>query len=297
MSVWAVIGGDGWGEVLAERLGEAGHAVKAATASGKRALREALAAAERLVVTSAPAHLEATLEAMTPHLQGNHRIVTTARGLTPETHLRASEAVYRLTCVRQVAVLAGAAKPEDLRRGDAVALVVGSAFPVWAAEVQEAFGSGSLRVYTNPDLVGVELANALAAILGVAMGAARAHGVGAATEATALTRAVAEMERLVAGLGGRPGTAYGLAGLGVLSTLVFEGGGEACRAGRALARGESVEEFAELADAARTLAARAGQKRLRAPMVGAVAAMFSGKLSAAAALEALMSREARAETN
>ena len=89
---------------------------------------------------------------------------------------------------RQLAVLAGAADAQALATDSPVALVVGSAFPSWAEEIQEALWSSSLRIYTNEDMIGVELANVVAAVVGVALSVARSLGVGAAAEATALTQ-------------------------------------------------------------------------------------------------------------
>ncbi len=304
MSRWVVVHESLWGEALTKRLADAGHDVVLLREGGSRrrwgkrvAVRalgdaeEVLEEVERVVLATPIGAVRETLEGLAPHLQGNHRMLTLARGLTPELHLRASESALRFTACKQLAVLAGAADPRALGRKQPVARVVGSANPTWAAEVQAA------RVYTNEDPVGVELANALAAVLAVAMGAARALGAPAATLATALTRAIAEMDRLVRGLGGTPNTAYGLAGLGVLSTMVFEGTGEACHAGEALARGdlEAARGAVELVEAARTLRNRAQMQRLRAPMVDAVCALFEGELAAADAMAELMSRRTRAE--
>ncbi len=302
MSVWGVVGDGAWGRALAERLVRNGHDVRMVGLArrGKGLPRgvtythdgaKVLQACERLVVALPPSALEPALVSMAPHLQGNHRIVTTARGLTPETHLRATEAMGALTAVRQLAVLAGAADAEALSANKPVALVVGSAFPSWAGELQAALGSASLRVYSNPDTIGVELANAAAAVFGVAMGAARAAQVGPATESTALTRALAEMDRLVQGLGGRANTAFGLAGLGVLAEIVLDGTGAAFQAGIALARGdvEAARSQAEVREIARTFAARAERHNLHAPMVRTVDALFAGVLDAQEAMTALMS--------
>lgn len=308
MSAWAVIGDGVWGRALATRFARSGHSVELV---GERPCAEALpegvrhgldgAAAlkrcERVVLALPASALESGLGALAPHLAGHHRVCTTSRGLTPQRGWRASEAVLQLTGVRQVAVLAGAAEPATLVQDAPAALVVGSPFTGWATELQTALTGPALRVYTNPDAVGVELANALAAVVGVALTAARALGVGGATEATALTRAVAEVDRVTAALGGQANTAFGLAGLGVLATFVFEARGAVYEAGAALARRDqaALAGFAELAEASRTLWARAQKQQVRAPMLAAVATLFSGEISAEGALEQLMRRASRAE--
>lgn len=308
-SAWTVVGDGRWGTALAARIGAAGHPVRLVGLARSRKKRpanvkhttdlaSALKGSERILVAVPIGDIEGLLREAAPHLQGNHRIITTARGLSPETHWRASEAVQELTCIRQVAVLAGSADAGALEAERPAALVVGSPFERWADEVQDTLGSASLRVYTNSDLIGVELSNALATVVGVAMGAIRSLAYGPATEATALTRAVAEMDRLVCGLGGRSGTAHGLAGLGVVSDLVLSGEGVSFEAGLALGQGKPggvAEAHPELLEGARTMAARARSHGLRAPMVEVVRAMLEGEVTPEEAGRRLMTRVSRSE--
>lgn len=306
MSAWVVTSDGPWGDALARRLAGADQQVtlicakvtrkkrpKGITASAD--LGAALAGAERVVLAEDINGIDARLREMAPYLQGNHRILTCARGLTHDLHRRPSEAVRAYTAVRQIAVLAGSATPKSVSKGDAGALVIGSAFPDWANELQTVFTADALRVYTNGDAPGVELAAAFSAILGVGMGVARGLDVGASTEATALTRALAEMDRLVTGFGGRAGTAFGLAGLGVLAESTLSGAGDSMAAGIAMAKGESTAPFSDLADLAHRMAARAETNTLRAPMTQAVAALFAGRLPPEQLLRGLMTRSARAE--
>lgn len=305
---WVVIGDGPWGRALARRLARGGSMplLVGARRIGARVpkgvehttdLSAALAGTERVVLAVPVGRLEPLLAEAAPRLRGDHRVLTAVRGLTPKTHLRPAEAVATLTAVRQIAVLAGAADPDALRQKTPAAMVVGSAFPSWSAEVQQALVAPSLRIYTNTDPIGVELASLMASVLGVALGIARAMAVGPATEATALTRALAEMDRVVRAMGGRANTAYGLAGLGVITELAFDGGREQFRVGAALARGEleAAREAVELRAAARALAARAAWQRIAAPMVTAIDALFDGHLRADEALRGLMSRTAGAE--
>lgn len=309
MSDFALIGDGGWGRALAGRLSTNGHTVKlVGLAASRRKLpprisfstdvRATLADHEAVILAVPVGTLGVLLQANASAFEGHHRVATTARGLASgAVPQRASELLAALTCVRQTAVLAGAADAVALESGAPAALVVGSAFPSWAKELQTALAGPSLRIYTNEDPIGVELSNALAAVLAVALGIARALGVGATTEATALTRALAEMDRLVIRLGGKPGTAHGLAGLGVLADLALSADGAAFSAAAALSRGDlaTAQGFVELADAARNLAARAATVGVRTPMLDAIVAMFAGKLGAADAMTGLMSRASRTE--
>ncbi|MEE2786969.1 MAG: NAD(P)-binding domain-containing protein [Myxococcota bacterium] len=302
MSRWGLIGDGRWGQALGKRLFANGAEVMmAGLLPRKRAIKgmkyttslsDLLEACERIIISVPIDALEAMLASAGPHLRGDHRILTTTRGLTPETHLRGTEAIRQMTAIRQLAVLAGAADAEALKKGSPVALVVGTAFPSWAREIQNALTSKSLRVYTNRDLVGVELANVVATVVGVALGIARSLGVGPAAEATAVTRALAEMNRVISGLGGRPGTAYGLAGLGVLGEILYDGTGAAMKAGQALADGDRAKArgFTEVRASAETLASRVERHRIRAPLVEVVRALFRGQIEADEALSQLMER-------
>lgn len=309
MSRFAILGDGAWGTALARRLAANGAEVLlVGTAPSRRKLGAgirhgadaavALADHEAVILAVPVTALEALLIEAAPRFEGHHRVCTTARGLAPgDLPRRASELLALHTCVRQTAVLAGAADAEALAADEPAALVVGSAYPSFAQELQAGLAGPALRVYTNDDPVGVELSNALAAVMAVALGIARALGAGAAAEATAFTRALAEMERVVQKLGGHAGTAYGLAGLGVLADLVFKGDGPAFKAGAALAEGRigDARAHAELAEAATNLATRAAGAGARAPLLEALSALFGGGLPAREALKALMSRSARAE--
>ena len=127
MSTWTVVGEGPWADALTHRLTAGGHPV-----SGPDDL------AERILIAVSAEALEATLRPLAPRLQGNHRVLTCVPGLTPDGH-RPGEAVLTLTPVRQVAVLAGGATPEAIREAKPAALVVASAFPAWAGEIQAAF--------------------------------------------------------------------------------------------------------------------------------------------------------------
>lgn len=307
MSAWLVIGEDPWAQALTRQLRAGGGEVQLWTEADSaqfaadlpltRDLEGALARVERVIVALPPALFEPRVERLAPHLRGDHRICTSCRGLSPYSKLRATEVILQRTVVRQVAVLAGAAEAETLEGCHPAALVIGTPFSSWAQELQGALASANLRIYTNPDMAGVELANALSAVVGVALTAARALKMGGATEATALTRAVAEVDRVTQALGGRANTAFGLAGLGVLSTFLFEERGLIFEAGQALASKQPLDPvaFGALGEAAQVLSGAAEAAGVRAPMLTAVAALFAGRIDAEQALGALMRRSHRAE--
>lgn len=309
MKTFGVIGDGTWGMALAQRLAETGHDVlvtglraRRRTPKGVRYtndLEKTLGHAERIVVSVPISDVDRLFKESAPYFRAHHRVVSTARGLTPKSHLRASEVIRRETSVRQIAVLAGAADAHALKTGEPVALVVGSAFDTWVTELQQAFSSSTLRVYANPDLVGVELANIVATVVGVVLGAARELGLGPAAEATALTRALAEMERVITGLGGKPSTAYGLAGLGVLAEMVYSANGAVFKAGAYLARDNrsNAVELSEVREATRTLSRRVQQQKIYAPLVEVVQKLFDGTIKVSEALALLMERPPMTESS
>jgi glycerol-3-phosphate dehydrogenase (NAD(P)+) len=302
MKTFGVIGDGTWGLALSKRLVASGHEVVLTGIADKRRspkgvrytndLRMTLELAERIIVSVPIDEVEHLFKGAAPYLRAHHRIVSTARGLTPRSHLRASEVIRKETAVRQVAVLAGAADANALSQGEPVALVVGSAFNSWVEELQAALSSNTLRVYANPDMIGVELANIAATVMGVVLGAARALSLGPAAEATALTRALAEMERVITGLGGQPATAYGLAGLGVLAEMVYSGNGAAFRSGALFAQNKNAQaaKIAEVREATRTLAKRIKRQKIEAPIVQVVQRLFEGTITIDGALALLMER-------
>ena len=302
MTTITVIGDGEWGTALAQRFAESGCDVLVnGLAKRKRmpkgisytsSMEKALAHSERLIVTVPIDCVEKFFKAAAPYLRCDHRIVSTARGLTPKRQLRASEVIRAETAVRQIAVLAGAADARALKCSEPVALVVGSPFRTWVHEIQSLLSSDSLRVYANPDLVGVELANIAATVLGVILGAARRLNLGPPTEATALTRALAEMERVISHLGGRSGTAYGLAGLGVLGEMVYSGTGAAFMAGAHFVDEEpkKAQELVEVREATRTLSKRIQKHGVYAPLIEVVHQLFEGTVEMKSAVSLLMER-------
>ena len=308
MSLWGVMGDGPWGRALAERLAESDNEVRiVGLKPSNRAWPEGVThstdptgvidASERLLVAVPVEQVEPLLDNLAPQLRGHHRVVTACRGLTPDRHLRASEAVGKLTCVRQIAVLAGVASAESLIQRKPAALVAASAMPSIAQELQAALTSTSLRVYTSRDSAGVELANTLATVMGVALGLVRARSMGTATEATVLTRSLAEMDRVVHAMGGQSGTAFGLAGLGALAGMLLDDDSFIHELARdLLADKESGTRHArDVAAAARTLAARTAQRAISAPIVAAIDAIHQKRTSVDAVIESLMTRATRAE--
>jgi glycerol-3-phosphate dehydrogenase (NAD(P)+) len=116
----------------------------------------------------------------------------------------------------RVAVFSGPSFARELAHGDPTAVVIASEDAAVAAEVQEEFSGPTLRLYTNPDVAGVEICGAAKNVIAIAAGVCAGLGLGSNTSAALVTRGLAEMARLCVAAGGRRDTASGLAGLGDL---------------------------------------------------------------------------------
>lgn len=156
-------------------------------------------------------------------LDGAHHVVHAVHTLEGDRLLRVSDLIRNHSPVRQVGVIAGPTHVSELLSRKPNAAVVGSAFPAVIRGVQRALGRDNLRIYSNPDVRGVELAAALGQIIAIAVGVADGLELGAATHATLLTRGLNEIARLGRLLGATESTFSGLAGLGRLVDALRRG--------------------------------------------------------------------------
>ena len=158
-------------------------------------------------------------KAALPHLKPGAALVSATKGLEHDSLLRMTELVAAISVQRalpRMAVLSGPSFAREVARGDPTAVVIASQDAALAAEVQEEFAGATLRLYTNDDVAGVELAGAVKNVMAIAAGVCAGLGLGANSSAALLTRGLAEMTRLVISLGGRRETLAGLAGVGDL---------------------------------------------------------------------------------
>lgn len=231
-------------------------------------------------------------------------VVTVIKGLEIDTLDRPSEIVRQTWGDRSVVCLSGPSHAEEIATGLPTSMVAASDHPGAADAVQRIFNSGRLRVYTNGDLTGVELAGALKNVFGLAAGICDGIGFGDNAKAALLTRAVAEMQRFGAAFGAAEDTFAGLAGIGDLIATCTSPHGRNRAVGVRLGRGEaledilasmngSVSEGVPTTRAVRELSRRHG---LEMPIVEEVhAVLFEGK-DVQTASASLMTRPLRSES-
>ncbi len=165
------------------------------------------------------AYARRVYEHFLPHLVPGTPIVSATKGLEPVTHARVSEVISQVVSSRfppRIAVLSGPSFAAEVAAGQPTAVVVASRDLSLADDLQDQFAALNFRLYTNDDVLGVELAGAMKNVIAIAAGACQGLGLGSNPLAALITRGLAEMTRLAVALGARPETLSGLAGLGDL---------------------------------------------------------------------------------
>jgi glycerol-3-phosphate dehydrogenase (NAD(P)+) len=199
----------------------------------------------RLFVLAVPsAHLRATIRGLRAALYADASLLSVVKGIEQGTHLRMSEVIDEELPGRRVASLSGPNLAREIADGLPAASVVASEDAELAAEIGSILGSDRFRVYTNPDLVGVELCGALKNVVAVAAGFVDGLAFGDSAKAGIITRGLAEMTRLGMAAGAEPMTFAGLAGVGDLIATCMSPLSRNRRAGELMASGMSSTDAA-----------------------------------------------------
>jgi glycerol-3-phosphate dehydrogenase (NAD(P)+) len=269
-----------------------------------------LASAADLVVLATPsAYLRSTVEHVAASVPASADVLSVAKGLENQTLLRMTEVVADASASAgapiapaRIAALSGPNLAQEIARGLPASAVIASAEPALGDRIVARLSRREFRLYTNPDVLGVELCGALKNIIAIAAGAADGLGFGDNGKAGLMTRGLAEMTRLGIAAGANPLTFAGLAGIGDVIATCGSGLSRNHRLGEELAKGRSwaeieaslpgVAEGAYTVDAALALAARYGVEMPIAQEVHN--ALFEGK-SVQRCLIDLLSRESKDE--
>ncbi|HMH49882.1 MAG TPA: NAD(P)H-dependent glycerol-3-phosphate dehydrogenase [Candidatus Acidoferrum sp.] len=324
----ALIGGGSWGTALATHCGRRGLAVRLwvrepeivesiartrrnpwyladvelpASVRATGDLGEALDGATMIVVAVPSEFVDSVLKSM-GRLRTDVPIVSATKGFDPTRHVRMTELLADRGPHTPVAALSGPTFAREVALGLPTACVVASRDETLARRLQGEIGTREFRLYTNTDVIGVEVGGALKNVIAIATGLSDGLELGQNARAALITRGLAEITRLGVALGAAPATLAGLAGLGDL-VLTCTGALSRNRSlGMALARGQTqaaVEgETRMIAEGARTvrsalaLAERHGVTLPICAEVGEV--LFAGK-PPADALATLLGRAMRPE--
>jgi glycerol-3-phosphate dehydrogenase (NAD(P)+) len=257
-----------------------------------------------VVVMAVPSHgFRAVVEGL--ELRPEAPLVSLTKGIEQESLLRMTEvvgAVHPRHDGSRTGVLTGPNLAREVAAGWPAAAVVAMEDDETAALVQAVVMGSTFRVYTNSDLIGCEIAGAVKNVMAIAAGMSSGLGFGDNTNATLVTRALAELTRLGVALGGRESTFAGLAGMGDLIVTCGSSQSRNHMVGEALARGGRLEEvvghMAMVAEGVKStqailqLAERVGVEMPIAEQVGRV--LYQGAHPRDAVLD-LMTRAARSE--
>lgn len=258
--------------------------------------------ADLLVVAVPSKFLRSTLSGFAGQLEAAQPMVSVVKGVEIDTLMRPSEIIVDVLGPRDVIVLSGPSHAEEIGRRQPASVVAAGGNPELAKSVQAMFNTDRFRVYTNPDVVGVELCGALKNVIAIAAGICDGLGYGDNAKSALVTRGLVEMARFGAAFGAAPTTFSGLAGVGDLITTCVSPYGRNRNVGERLGKGETLQEIegstesvAEGVTTTKGIVELAQQKSIEMPIAREVyAVLFEGK-SPQEATDDLMSRPLRGE--
>jgi glycerol-3-phosphate dehydrogenase (NAD(P)+) len=325
-----VIGAGSWGTALAIQLAREGHPTQLWGRDGaqldamRRARRNvrylpdaefpgALRIADDLsralesvrdALIAVPSHaFRATLESIKPFLGRDTRIAWATKGFEIATGLLPHQIAHEVMGARPGAVLSGPTFAKEVGLGLPTAMTVASGDERFATELARSLSGPNFRAYTQTDIMGVEVGGAVKNVIAIGSGIADGMGFGANTRVALITRGLAEMMRLGVKLGAARETFMGLAGLGDLVLTCTDDQSRNRRFGMALGRGQSISHAADAIHqvveglpAARAVCAVAQRLTVDMPICQEVFRVTHEGKPIQAAVQALMGREMRSET-
>ena len=262
-------------------------------------LEEAVKAGpDLLVMTVASPYVRETAHKISPFVPKDTVIVNGAKGIENETFFTMTQIIEQEIPQCQVAVLSGPSHAEEVSRHIPTTVVAGSDKKETALYVQDIFMSRRFRVYTSPDVCGIELGGSLKNVIALAAGIVDGLGFGDNTKAALITRGIVEIARLGEKMGAKRETFAGLSGIGDLIVTCTSTHSRNHNAGVLLGQGESLEatkkkvgqviEGVNSAHAALMLAKKYG---IEMPIVEKVNEVLFENKSVTAALSELLERE------
>ena len=183
-------------------------------------LADAVGDAEQVLFVVPSEYVRSVCSAASSFFQPGQALISATKGLEDRTYLRVSQILGEVTAARRlrspIAVLSGPSFAKEVAHGLPAALTVASSDAAFAAHLQHTWTTPSLRLYTNDDVIGVELGGALKNVIAIATGIAAGLELGHNAIAALITRGIAEVTRLATACGGKQETLAGLSGIGDL---------------------------------------------------------------------------------
>ncbi len=254
-----------------------------------------------MAVLAVPSHVMRPIAEAHPFGSKTVR-VSVAKGIENETLLRMEQVVHEACGPCPVVALSGPSHAEEVGRGKPALVVAAGTHPGACESVQAAFSNESFRVYTSPDIVGVELGGSLKNVIAIAAGVCEGLSLGDNALAALMTRGLAEMSRLGVAMGADPLTFAGLTGMGDLIATCISKHSRNRAVGARIAHGMSLDQalaaspmVAEGVRTARSAHALAQRHRVEMPITAQVCRLLFERADPREAIADLMLRETRAE--
>lgn len=329
MAKVSVIGAGSWGTAISKLLSSNGHEVTvwSIMEDEVRMLKEEREHKSKLPGVKLPESIEFTtdLEAsvkgrdllvlavpspftrstahkMAPYVEQGQIIVNVAKGIEESTLMILTDIIEQEIPQANAAVLSGPSHAEEVGRGIPTTVVAGAKDRKTAEVIQNIFMNRVFRVYTSPDMLGIELGGALKNVIALAAGAADGLGCGDNTKAALITRGIAEMSRLGVAMGGRIETFNGLTGIGDLIVTCASVHSRNRKAGFLIGQGRTMKEamdevqmIVEGVYSAKAAITLARKYNIDMPIVEEVNAVLFEDKPAREALEDLMLRDKKIE--
>lgn len=329
MKKMCVLGAGSWGTALALVLANNGHYVSLWTLSEEQKeiinidrtnhkylpnisihqnikatcnLEEAVQDAKLIVLAVPSQAIRGVCKNIKKYITSDQIIVNASKGLERETGFRMSEVVFSEIEDAKFVVLSGPSHAEEVALNLPTTIAVASNTVEYAEKVQSYFNNNNFRVYTNSDIIGVELGGTLKNIIAFGAGICDGVGYGDNTKSALITRGLAEIKKLGACLGANIETFSGLSGIGDLIVTCTSQHSRNRKAGMLIGQGKNLEETLEevqmvVEGVVATEVAYSLSKKLgvEMPITEAIYSVLYNNVSAKKAVEELMSRDSKSE--
>ena len=257
-----------------------------------------------LVLSAVPcAFLRDVWSRLARHIPASAAVLSVTKGIEDNTLMRPTQIIADVAGTRRLAVLSGPNIAGELARSLPATATVASTDAGLATQAQKCFTTKWFRIYTNPDLVGVELAGATKNVIAIAAGIIDGLAAGDNAKAAVITRGLVEITRLGSAMGAERGTFAGLSGMGDLITTCVSPSGRNRTFGQLIGGGKSVQEAlaaipgeVEGVNTCRSVVKLAEQYGIEMPITQTVHKIIFENLSVSDAIRELMTRRLKAET-
>lgn len=255
-----------------------------------------------IVFSVASPYVRQTAKNASSYIKKGQMIVNVAKGIEESTLYTISDILEEEIPQARIAVLSGPSHAEEVSKGIPTTVVIGSKCKETAETAQDIFMTDVFRVYTSPDMIGIELGGSLKNVIALAAGIVDGLGYGDNTKAALMTRGIAEMSRLGIKMGGKMETFAGLSGVGDLIVTCTSKHSRNRNAGYLIGKGytmkEAMDEVKQVVEGVYSAKAALGLAKkydVSMPIVEQICEVLFDNKSAREALNELLTRDRRNE--